>query len=189
MYPLGHYGVALLFAAPVAYVLGRRSGTVFTVFVLLVALLPDIDRSIPYVQHHGVTHTVLFAVVSGLVLGLIVTGLYLAYVAMKGLPAYSRLTTRSVFLWSTAGVFLGVVSHVTADVLVLLPGTQPVSPFWPLFEWKPQFETWPLGRTTRNLLFVSVGLVVHGLIDYYRDSDAERSRPAAGGKEYSAADE
>ncbi|WP_440006697.1 metal-dependent hydrolase [Halomicrococcus sp. SG-WS-1] len=164
MYPTGHYGVALLVSAPAAFVLGRRAGTVFSAFVLLTAVLPDVDKHVPGVRHHGVTHTLLFGVASGVVVGLLATGLLVTYVRFAGPVRSSRLTARNAFEWAAAGAFLGVLSHVTADVLVVLPGTQPVSPFWPLFERKITVETIPLGAPARNLALLVVGLGVHVLV-------------------------
>ena len=157
MYPTGHYGVALLVAAPVAAFLGRRSGTVFSTFVLLVALLPDLDRHVPGVVHHGVTHTFLFAAVAAVVIGALGGATYWAYVASPATPRWPNLSPGRVFVWATAGAFLGISSHVVADVLVLLPGTQPVSPFWPVFNRKLTYEVVPLGAPVRNLALLLAG--------------------------------
>ncbi|MFC4448520.1 metal-dependent hydrolase [Halorussus aquaticus] len=167
MYPTGHYGVALLFAVPFVVLLGRKSGTVFTTFVLFVALLPDLDLHIPGVIHHGVTHTFLFGVVGGLVVGVMAVAVFLVYVALTGPPRSSRLTTRRVFVWATTGAFLGVASHVVADVLVLLPGREPVSPFWPVLSRKIHIEALPLGAPLRNLGLMAFGLTAHALVFYY----------------------
>lgn len=167
MYPTGHYGVALLVASPVVALLGRKSGTVFSTFVLFVALLPDLDKHVPYVTHHGVMHTFLFAAVSGVVVGAMTAAAYLAYVASMGPPRSSKLTAERVFVWATAGTFLGVASHVLADVLVLLPGTQPVSPFWPVFERKLAIEVVPLGAPIRNVGVMLVGFTAQFLVFHY----------------------
>ena len=167
MYPTGHYGVALLLASPIAFFLGRKSGTVFSAFVLFTAVLPDLDKHVPFTTHHGVTHTFLFAAVSGVVVGTLTAAAYLAYVASEGPSRSSKLTTQRVFVWTTAGVFIGVSSHVIADVLVLLPGTQPVSPFWPVFERKIRVETIPLGAPARNLSLLIAGFVAQTLAFRY----------------------
>lgn len=168
MYPAGHYGVALLFAVPVAYFLDRRPGVVVSMFVLAAAVLPDLDKHVPYVIHHGVTHTFLFAAVSGVAVGLLVAGLLLAYVRVTGPPRSRTLTVRRAFVWTAIGVFLGSSAHVIADVFVLLPGTQPISPFWPVFERKLHVETVPLGAPARNLGFLVAGLAAQTLIYHYK---------------------
>ncbi|WP_458186503.1 metal-dependent hydrolase [Haladaptatus sp. NG-WS-4] len=179
MYPVGHYGFALLFTAPVVFYLGRRAGLVFTVFVLLTATLPDLDKQVPYVQHHGITHTVSFGIVSGLVVGILMASLVTVYVRREGAPRYSRLTAKNMLIWSTAGVFLGVVSHVVGDILVLLPGTEPVSPFWPVFDRKFSVRAWSIGATARNFALLVSGLGLHTLIYNYQQK-TQRSEPERG---------
>lgn len=56
MYPLGHFGIALLFAAPVAAVLHPQTQTGFTVYMMLTTWFPDFDQYIPGLVHHGITH-------------------------------------------------------------------------------------------------------------------------------------
>ncbi|WP_167599378.1 metal-dependent hydrolase [Halorussus marinus] len=158
MYPAGHYGVAMLFAVPIPFVLGRKPGTVVSAFVLVVGLLPDLDNHLPYVTHHGVTHTFLFAAVAGVGGGVLAAGAFVAYVRVAGEPRSVRLTANAVFVWAAIGLFVGTSSHVVADVLVLLPGTQPVSPFWPVFERKLRVEVFDLGAPIRNLVFLIGGL-------------------------------
>ncbi|UPV75798.1 metal-dependent hydrolase [Halorussus limi] len=167
MYPTGHYGVALLAAAPVASFLGRRSGTVFSMFVILVAVLPDLDRHLPYVTHHGVTHTFLFAAVAGVVIGALGAAVYRAYLAVSAASRWPNLSPERVFVWATAGVFIGVSGHVVADILVLLPGTQPVSPFWPVFERKLTVEVIPLGAPVRNVSLLVLGFVAQTAVYRY----------------------
>jgi membrane-bound metal-dependent hydrolase YbcI (DUF457 family) len=167
MYPTGHYGIALLVAAPSAFVLGRRAGTVFSTVVVFAALLPDLDRHLPYVTHHGATHTFLFAVVAGLAVGLLAAGAVVGYVRFVGEPRSRKLTGRNVFVWAAVGAFFGTSAHVVADVLVLLPGTQPVSLFWPVFERKLHVETVPLGATARNLGLLVAGLAAQAMAFRY----------------------
>lgn len=169
MYPTGHYGVALLVAAPFASFLGRKSGTVFSAFVVLVAVLPDLDKHLPYVIHHGVTHTFLFGAVAAVVLGTLAWAGYLAYFAWSATPRWPNLAPRRVFVWAAVGTFVGVASHVVADVLVLLPGRQPVSPFWPVFNRKLTIEIIPLGATARNLLLLGLGFAAQAAVYHFGD--------------------
>ena len=179
MYPAGHYGVALLVAAPVAAFLGRKAGTVFSTFVLLVAVLPDLDRHVPGVVHHGVTHTFLFAAVAGVVVGALGGAAYWAYVASSATPRWPTLSPKRVFVWAAAGTFLGVASHVVADVLVLLPGTQPVSPFWPVFSRKLTYEIVPLGAPVRNLALLLAGFAAQAAVYHFDDSRRPEGRTSS----------
>ena len=167
MYPLGHFGIALLFAAPVAAILHPRTQTGFTVYVLLAAWFPDFDLYLPGFVHHGVTHTFMFAVVAGIVGGA------LAAVAV----VVARISTREglgeqfdpirVFAFVGLGLFLGTASHVVGDILILLPGTQPVSPFWPISHQTYQFGIRHLGAPVRNAAMILLGLTIHGVIAWY----------------------
>ncbi|NHN60880.1 MULTISPECIES: metal-dependent hydrolase [Halorussus] len=167
MYPTGHYGVALLVAAPFASFLGRKAGTVFSAFVVLVALLPDLDKHLPVVTHHGVTHTFLFAAVAAGVVGALGWAAYRAYLASSATPRWSSLTPKRVFVWGAAGTFVGVSGHVIADMLVLLPGTQPISPFWPVFSRKLTIEIIPLGAPARNLALLGLGLAAQAAVYHF----------------------
>lgn len=179
MYPLGHFGTALLFAAPVVALVGSRTQTGFAAYVLVTAILPDLDSHVPGLTHHGVTHTVAFAVTVGLVGGTLAGGT--VWAARKWFDQFvvDQLRPRRIFQYATLGLFLGVVSHVTADVLVLLPGSQPVSPFWPVSDLKLTVEVVPLGAPLRNGLLLGAGLAVHAYLSWR--VPAERGGPSSTG--------
>lgn len=168
MYPAGHYGIAMLLATPVAFFLGRRAGTVFSAFVLLVAVLPDLDKHLPFVTHHGVTHTFLFAALGGFAIGTLAAVVYRGYIAVSATSRWPDLHLKRVFVWATTGAFFGIASHVMADVLVLLPGKQPISPFWPVFDRKLTIEVIPLGAPVRNVGILLVGLVLQLTVYRYQ---------------------
>lgn len=178
MYPLGHYGLALLFSAPLAYYLGKRTGTAFTLFALLATLLPDVDNHLPYVVHHGLTHTFAFAVLAGVVGGAVAAIGIAAYASLNGPASFGLLAPKRVFVYATVGVFLGTASHVVGDIFILFPGTQPVSPFWPMSERKFHVGFWALGYLWRNLLLLLLGLLAHAFAHLYSDGTPAPS-PAA----------
>lgn len=166
MYPLGHFGIALLFAAPVAALLHPRTQTGFSVYVILTALLPDLDNYVPGLVHHGVTHTFAFGIIAG------VGGGALAAVAVvvsqrsteEGLV--EQFDPVRVFAFVALGLFIGVSSHVVGDILILLPGTQPVSPFWPIGEQTYQFGITHLGAPIRNATLILAGLALHAVVSW-----------------------
>jgi MFS family permease len=127
------------------------------------ALRPDLDHHLPDVTPHGVPHPFLFAAVAGVVGGALAVGAFAASVRVAGEPRSRRLAAKTVFAWAAVGMFLGTSSHVVADVLVLLPGTQPVSPFWPVSERNPRVEVFDLGAPVRNLLFLVAGLAAQAV--------------------------
>ncbi|WP_162224257.1 metal-dependent hydrolase [Halorussus salinus] len=175
MYPLGHFGVALLFTAPIAAGLRPRTQTGFTSYALAAALVPDFDRHVPGLVHHGITHTFAFAAVVGLVGGVV------ASVAV----VVSRRTSEEgfgdefdpvrVFAFVSLGFFVGTASHVVGDLLVLLPGTKPVSPLWPFSTETYRVEFLRLGNPVRNAVFLVVGLAGHGVVSWRASPDTGRS--------------
>lgn len=166
MYPLGHFGMALLFVAPVAALVGPRTQTGITVYAVFAAWLPDLDKHVGSLTHHGVTHTVTFGVVAGVAVGAAAAGvLVVARTATDGGLA-ERFDPGRVFAFVGLGLFVGVLSHVTADVLILLPGTQPVSPFWPVSHQTYQIEFVPLGAPVRNGGLLVLGTVVHAVLSW-----------------------
>jgi inner membrane protein len=67
----GHYGAALLLYAPVGYVIAETSPSAALVAgagVLALATLPDADEFLPFVDHRGPTHSLVFLVVVTLAL-------------------------------------------------------------------------------------------------------------------------
>lgn len=166
MYPLGHFGMAILFAAPVAALLHPRTQTGFSVYVILTALLPDLDNYVTGLVHHGVTHTFAFGVVAGLVGGALAAVAVAASQKLTGEGLVEQFDPIRVFAFVALGLFIGVSSHVVGDVLILLPGTQPVSPFWPIGEQTYQVGITHLGAPVRNAVLILVGLAIHAIISW-----------------------
>lgn len=175
MYPLGHYGLALLFAAPAAYLLGRRRGTLFTTVVLLMVLLPDVDLLIAGLDHHGVTHTVTFAVFAAPALGAAFAGLFVAYRFATGADRHPALDAPRVWAWASLGCFVGLGSHVVADVLLVVPVT-PLRPFWPFDERVVAIDVWRVGNLHRNVFLLVYGLLTVAIAFWRTDADEDDPR-------------
>lgn len=119
----GHIGVQLLVFAPLAFffgALGRADLAMYGALgMVLLARLPDIDHKLPFVTHRGITHTVLFAVLTGIGTGGI------AYALVQDEPM-------AVFVGGVSyGVFIGfyaVIGHLAGDVLTY-SGVRPLEPF------------------------------------------------------------
>jgi membrane-bound metal-dependent hydrolase YbcI (DUF457 family) len=124
MEPIGHLGMALLFAAGAWTVLDARTSLTFTAAVAAGGLAPDLDVYLKHVvpiAHHGLTHTLTFAVgVAALYVG---GGLALA--AVRGTDR-----RRAATLGAVAGV-LGVSAHLTADLLTTPDVAPPLKPLLP----------------------------------------------------------
>jgi len=126
MYPPGHVGLAALLFAPLVCwfrLRGRRvaAGECLQVAIVL-SLLPDIDKLLPGLVHRGVTHTLLAAVVAGL---LVATLFRVAGANSPGLGAEHPVVP------SLIGA-AGVVSHLAGDIItpmgiqLLFPGSRTV---------------------------------------------------------------
>ena len=123
MYRNGHFGAALLFYAPLAFVLAAIGQSDLALLgaavAVALAMLPDYDQRVPGLPHRGPTHTVWFAVVVGVAIGVLggVVGANLGVLAALG---YGVLG----FLVGT----LTVLSHVAADSLTPM-GVRPFEPW------------------------------------------------------------
>jgi inner membrane protein len=122
MHRAGHYGAALLVYAPVGFVAIALG---FDEIALLGgavvgggAMLPDYDQRVPFLTHRGITHTVWFALLVGVVLGIVggLVGSRGGVIAALGLGGFGLL----------AGVLL-VGAHLLADALTPM-GVRPLEP-------------------------------------------------------------
>jgi len=133
----GHFGFALLFAAPAWTIWGRRGAIGFTAFALATAMLPDVDlvlRHLLPITHHGVTHTVAFVALVSVVAGGGASRWLTEWLNAHAWIRSTSIADRTVFAFGTAGLFLGGVSHLFADVLSAPDVAAPLSPFWPVYD-------------------------------------------------------
>ncbi|ELY61663.1 metal-dependent hydrolase [Natronococcus jeotgali] len=132
----GHFAITLLFAAPAWLLWGRRGALGFTAFALVTAMLPDSDLVLQHylpVTHHGVTHTVLFvalvSVLSGAVAARWLTARFNAHQWIKS----TTIPTETMFVFATAGMLTGGLSHIFGDLLSAPDIAAPLAPFWPVY--------------------------------------------------------
>lgn len=122
MYRTGHYGAALLTYAPVGFLLVAAGYEELAVIgggiVVGGSMVPDWDQRVPLISHRGITHTVWFVLLVGLVLGSggWVIGSESGAEAQVGLGAFG-------FVIGT--VMIG--AHLLADVLTPM-GIRPFAP-------------------------------------------------------------
>jgi inner membrane protein len=128
---LGHFAVSLLWAIPAWFAWERRRTLVFIGLVLLAAMVPDVDLYVPWLAHHGPTHTVLFVVTVGVVGGAVATR---AAAWWPGRSGGSQGTRPTLYAFSTVAFLVGGLSHVFIDLLSNSAAGQPLDPFWPFFE-------------------------------------------------------
>lgn len=151
----GHYGVSLFLYSPFAFVLLSRGDVGLAVvggaLAIALAMVPDCDYYVPFVDHRGVTHTVAFALVVGVVVGF--SG---AIVGARIDAASAR--TFGVFAFGVAT--LTVVSHLLADVLTPMG----VRPFWPLSRRHFTLDVVPARNWVANQLLFALGVVAVGVV-------------------------
>lgn len=122
MYQKGHLGASLLVYAPLGFVAAALGG--FEVALLggaiavALASVPDLDMRVPLISHRGPTHTVWFAVIVGLLVGVggIVYGLQFGLLAALGFAIFAGVVGT-----------LSIISHLLADALTPM-GIQPLTP-------------------------------------------------------------
>ncbi|MDB2224072.1 metal-dependent hydrolase [Halorubrum ezzemoulense] len=122
MYRKGHVGASLVVYAPFGFLvtalLSIEAGLVGAAGVASTAMVPDLDMRVPVVRHRGITHTVWFALLVGVVLG----GVGLAVGLQRGL-AEALLFGAAAFLFGA----VTIVSHILADALTPT-GIRPYAP-------------------------------------------------------------
>lgn len=130
---MGHVAFGLLFLVPAWFLWSRRVSVAFIGLGVITSLLPDADLWLGKVfpaeiHHHGVTHTILFAVLAS-----VVAGATAAAVLTKPLDrwlGWERFDARSMFTFATLAFLLGALSHVFADMLSAPDISTPIEPLW-----------------------------------------------------------
>ncbi|MBX0303576.1 metal-dependent hydrolase [Haloarcula salinisoli] len=172
MYPPGHVGLtALLFAPLICWfrLRGRRAAATECLGVALaLAVLPDIDKVWPGLVHRGVTHTLLAAMIAGVLVVLLFRA------PAVGSPGLGGEHPAVCYLVGAAGV----VSHLVGDVITPMG----IQPLFPASRAAYSLDIVQASSTSANVLLVVVGAAA--LVCSYR---VPVSPPVeAGGAEESA---
>ena len=148
MYQRGHLGMGLALYAPVGFFVaavgGLEVGIIGAVVVGSLASTPDLDMRVPFIKHRGITHTVWFALVIGVVMAIVggIVGLSMG-------PLW-------LFVFAILGGILGILtilSHIVADALTPM-GVQPYKPV------RSTKYTWDLVKASNPI--ANYGLLVIG---------------------------
>ena len=122
MYQVGHYGAALVAYAPLGALvaLGGHETTALLGALVCVALstLPDCDHQLPFVDHRGPTHSLVFAAL---------VGAALAGVTATLIDAASPALDVGLVGFAFVVGALSILSHILADALTPMG----IRPFWP----------------------------------------------------------
>ena len=147
MYSEGHAGLTLAIASLMMIPFGDRyETTVFIIVATALATLPDIDLSLQRkgypIHHRGPTHSILFAIISGIAIG--------------GILFYIYQTWLYIFVGFGAG-FVGIMSHLLGDMLTYMA----FKPLWPFKETEVS-----LGLTRASNPIVNQAMVALGIIGF-----------------------
>lgn len=172
----GHLGMALLFAAPAWLVWGKRGALGFTGFALLTAMLPDTDlvlQQVLPIDHHGVTHTLLFVLLMSVLVGAAVAKWLTSWFAATRWIRSTEITTETVFVFATAGLALGGISHLFADLLSAPDIAAPLEPFWPLYSEPVIVDVIYYGSPIWNIGLFAVAVGLHLMLARYEHAPLE----------------
>ncbi|ESP87437.1 membrane-bound metal-dependent hydrolase [Candidatus Halobonum tyrrellensis G22] len=164
--------MALLFAAPVWFALDDlKANLAFTALAASTGMLPDGDIVLMryfFIEHHGLTHSLVFIVPTALVLGAIVAGIYLA---VRDDHAY-QASGRQVYGFVALGLFTGMLAHVFADLLTTPDIAPPLEPMYPLLRTPMLLDVAFVKSNLWNLGTLAVGITVQAALvvrSYYGD--------------------
>jgi inner membrane protein len=146
-YKTGHYGAALLVYAPIGYLLLAVDPALAVLGgagAVGVARLPDYDLRVLFLEHRGVTHTLLFL------------GLVAAVLGGVGYAVAGGFGTDPVRTAGLGGVVAAVAvgSHLLVDALT--PAGVPL--LWPLSD-----ETYSIDLATASNPVANYGLLLGGI--------------------------
>jgi inner membrane protein len=180
MHRSGHSGVSLLIYGPIGYTLLAANRPILALvggwFAMTLASVPDIDLKTPHISHRGPTHTVAFAMLIGLILGVSgwIIGDQLSILIYRfstlgveignsEIGMFNRVTNRLCVLDSrelaTFGFVIGnlsISSHLVADAIT----PRGIKPFWPISSRRYSFDIVKAADPRANRLFFVFGTLV-----------------------------
>lgn len=149
MHREGHLGMALAVYAPIGFIATLIGGLQMAFFGGIVAaglaMLPDIDMRIPLVKHRGITHTIWFAVLVGLLVGL-----FAVAIGSDGGPLIALGIGAFGFLVGT----VSICSHLLADALT----PAGIRPYWPRNDVHYTFDVARASNPIANYLLLVFGI-------------------------------
>ncbi|WP_436910181.1 metal-dependent hydrolase [Halosimplex marinum] len=166
---MGHVAMALLWALPAWFVWHDRVSVVFVAIAAVVAPIPDGDKYLAMAfpdafHHHGITHTVIFAVAAALVAGALAA--WLLTDRVDGWVQGDRFDSSSMFVFATGAVLVSWLSHVFADMLSAPDISTPIEPLWPFVDGSWGIDLIWYNNPLWNVVFLAVMLLAHGVLAY-----------------------
>lgn len=136
MYKPGHVGMALIFVAPISFILnimempGIAALCVFSVMMLTTK--PDWDLKMPFVKHRGITHTIYSATFVGVLTAVAFTQVNKI---SERIAFISQMNSTNLIILGFVIGFISIIAHLMADVITIT-GIQPFS-FGKLGKYRP----------------------------------------------------
>lgn len=173
MYRYGHYGAALLAFAPLGFALTAAGapGAALVVGAVTVGVtpLPDYDQRVPLLDHRGSTHTFGFALLVGLVVGVVGfalggaggnEALLAGADGSEPVPGGSGTVGPSLSLGilGFVGGTLAVLAHLAADVVTPMG----IAPLWPVSSRRYSLRVVRAANPLANYLLLAAGVVAAG---------------------------
>lgn len=163
--PLGHLAMALLFALPAWILWDGRTGGIFVAFVLVTSTLPDVDLVLKGmgfgVKHHGVTHTIVFVVLVGVLAGLVAVAVFRPMLQRWWLLTEEEAIQRgTLYLFVTGGFILGGLSHLLGDMLAG-DSYEPIEPLWPVIGTEVEFPIAHYTSPWLNGILLVIAVALH----------------------------
>jgi len=155
MYKTGHYGAALLVYAPVGFALlsvDPALAVLGSVGSVALSRIPDYDLRVPFLEHRGVTHTLLFLVAVAALLGA---------VGHQSAGAFGTDPIRTAGLGVVVAL-VAVGSHLLADALT--PAGVPL--LWPLSGRSYSVNVATASNPVANYGLLALGIAACGAAGY-----------------------
>jgi len=176
MYKEGHFGLGLLTTSVFALITAELGYLNWIPLIALAGiaggLLPDIDNKpvVPF-KHHGYTHTVLFGLISSVVVAIpLLSVIYGLHGLLNGtsiaLPTPSVLEYIFLFFILYISSLTATLSHLFGDALSTAGGTLLIKPWRPLSDNYVRFGVTTAGNKYYNHGFFISGAISHGVIYY-----------------------
>lgn len=149
MYQFGHYGASLLAYAPLGTLVSvagyETAAIVGGIACVALSTVPDCDHRVPFLEHRGPTHTLVFALLVG-------TALAAAAAVLVDAPSPSADVGLVAFAFVVGA--LSIVSHLLADALTPMG----IRPFWPVSSRRYTVNVTPAKNPVANYALFAAGV-------------------------------
>lgn len=166
MFPPGHIGGALLVSIPFIIKFGPRRALLFATLAVVGGRVPDMDTVLS-IPHHGITHTLIFAVASSIALAIVAALIVEKYTPAGVVADNLGLSSRDLLVVAGGALFVGQVSHLVLDMLSVGTAVTEPAPLYPLWPFRSRGVAWaviPVRSDYTNFGLLAVGTFVSNVV-------------------------